>query len=310
MRPRIYQATVGKTMKFRGVGVHSGAPVTLTVHPAPFDHGIVFLKTDEYGDVSEIPASFDMVSATELCTVVGDHYSGSVSTVEHLLAAFTAYGVDNALVEIDASEAPIMDGSSWPFVQGIERVGVRRQDAPRRYIRILKPIMVDRGASRGALLPFNGMRYEVEIDFESDLIGNQVYTFDLTAEGFRRNIAQARTFGFVKDVEKLRAMGFAKGASLDNTVALGDDRVLNPGGLRFADEFVRHKILDAIGDLSLSGMPILGLYRAVRPGHRLNFALLEALFANEDAWRAEELVAPRRRRVTAGSTTPAFALAA
>jgi len=293
---RSVQATLADRIEFRGTGVHSGAPVSLVVHPAPANHGIVFLRAAPDGDAAEIPASFDLVSATELCTVVGDRTAGAVSTVEHLLAALTAYGVDNALIEVDADEVPILDGSAWPFVDEIERVGLRRQETPRRYLKVLKPVMVERGASRGALLPFEGTRYEVEIDFDSALIGRQVYSFDLAADAFRRNIARARTFGFLSDVERLWAMGFARGASLENTVALGEGRILNPEGLRYPDEFVRHKVLDAIGDLSLAGLPILGLYRSVRPGHRLNLAVLQALFADESAFAIVELGGARRDR--------------
>ncbi|PSC05242.1 UDP-3-O-[3-hydroxymyristoyl] N-acetylglucosamine deacetylase [Alsobacter soli] len=284
------QTTLRDRVELKGVGVHSGAPVRIVLHPADVDTGISFLRTGlEGGRERQIEARYNAVSATELCTIIGDANSGAVATIEHLMAAFTGLGVDNALVEIDGPEVPIMDGSSAPFVDAIDMVGLVRQVANRRYIKILKPVRVEQGRAFSELRPFaRGFRLEVEIDFDTPLIGRQKRVLDLEPGAFRRDIARARTFGFMKDVERLWKAGFALGASLDNTVALGDEGVINPEGLRFADEFVRHKTLDAIGDLSLAGAPILGCYRSYCGGHRMNVAVLQALFADRSAYAIVE----------------------
>jgi UDP-3-O-[3-hydroxymyristoyl] N-acetylglucosamine deacetylase len=204
-----------------------------------------------------------------------------VATIEHLMAALAGLGVDNVLVEIDGPEVPILDGSSAPFIDAIDGVGLASQHAARRYLKVLKPVRVTQGKAFAELLPNErGFKLDVEIDFPTPIIGRQRKAIDLSPSVFRREISRARTFGFMRDVEKLWGAGFALGASLDNTVAIGDDGILNPEGLRYADEFVRHKILDAVGDLSLGGLPILGAYRSYCGGHRMNFLVLEALFAS------------------------------
>ncbi len=279
------QATIGGQIALNGVGVHSGEAANIRLQPAAPDSGVVFSRIDRgSGAESEIVADHRFVADTSLATVLGNERFGRVATVEHLLAAVSGLGIDNMLVEIDGDEVPIMDGSAAPFVEAIEEVGLRQQAARRRYLKVLRPIRVALGDAEGELVPFEGRRIEIEIDFASPLIGRQAYVFDFERGDFGKDLARARTFGFMKDVEGLWAHGFARGASLDNTVVLGDDGLVNPEGLRFADEFVRHKALDAVGDLALAGAPILGAYRSRRGGHRLNCAVLEALFADPDAW--------------------------
>jgi UDP-3-O-[3-hydroxymyristoyl] N-acetylglucosamine deacetylase len=280
------QTTLRESAELTGIGVHSGTPVKITLHPADIDTGIVFHRIRlEGGRERLIRAKHSMVSATELCTIIGDNPATSVATIEHLLAAFSGLGVDNAIVEIDGPEVPIMDGSAAPFVEAIDSVGIVRQSASRRYLKVLKPVRVEQGRAFAELRPFTrGFRLEVEIDFDTPIIGRQKKLLDLEASTFRNELSRARTFGFMRDVEKLWKAGFALGASLENTVALGDDRIVNPEGLRYPDEFVRHKTLDAVGDLSLAAAPILGWYRSYCGGHRLNVAVLQALFADRSAF--------------------------
>jgi UDP-3-O-[3-hydroxymyristoyl] N-acetylglucosamine deacetylase len=277
-----HQTTLRAAVSLSGVGVHSGDEVQIILHPAEADHGIVFLRTGLTGDHDRlIDARHLTVTATELCTVIGDRESGAVATIEHLMAAFTGLGIDNVLVEIDGPEVPILDGSSAPFVEAIDQVGIVVLPAARRYLKVLRPVRVTQGKAFAELIPNERcFRLDVEIDFADAVIGRQRKACDLTAAFFRKEISRARTFGFMRDVEKLWGAGFALGASLDNTVAIGEDGIINPEGLRYADEFVRHKLLDAVGDLSLAGLPLLGTYRSYCGGHRLNFSVLEALFSN------------------------------
>jgi len=290
-----FQTTLRSRAILKGAGVHSNAPVRLVLHPAEANNGITFLRTGLAGGRERIiDAIWSNVSMTELCTVIGDPADASVSTVEHLLAAFSALGVDNCMVEIDGPEVPILDGSSAEFVAAIRKVGIEELAAPRRYLKVLKPVRVEHGRAFSELRPADkGFRLEVEIDFETGVIGRQKKVIDLDGRVFERDIARARTFGFMRDVERLWKAGFALGASLENTVALDDERVLNPEGLRWTDEFVRHKTLDAIGDLALSGAPIIGTYRSYCGGHKMNVAVLAALFADKTAYEFVE--APTRR---------------
>ena len=280
------QTTLRKRCVLTGNGVHSNAPVTLILHPAESDSGIVFLRTNlPDGATRRIEAKWSRVSATDLCTVLGDVSLGSVSTVEHLLAALTGLGVDNVLVEVDGPEVPIMDGSSASFVAAIDKVGLRALSAPRRFLKILKPVRIQNGRSFSELRPAeNGFSLDVEIDYPVEAIGRQRKQLDLTPASFRREISRARTFGLLRDVERLWKLGFALGSSLENSVAVDDDRILNPEGLRSSDEFVSHKMLDAVGDLALAGAPILGHYAAFCPGHKMNFLVLQALFADRTAY--------------------------
>lgn len=289
------QTTLACEISLTGTGVHSGAPVSISICPADGDTGLRFLISNGDSDGIEIAADQQWVTGVTLCTVLGDGNGASVATVEHVLAALRGLGVDNALIEIDSVEVPIMDGSAAPFVEAIDEVGLTELDAPRRFLKVLKPICVEDGGAVGELVPHNGFHLDVEIDYETKLIGKQKLEMDINPGSFRREISRARTFGFMKDVERLWAAGLALGASLENTVAIGDDRIINREGLRFADECVRHKALDAVGDLALAGAPILGAYRSRHGGHRLNALVLKALFADADAWTMVE--APRYREV-------------
>lgn len=294
------QTTLQRRVSVTGTGVHSGTPVTVNFQPAPSGTGIVFIRSGGPGQPDrEVKANAHAVIATDLATVLGDASGPVASTIEHVMAALCGLGIDNAFVELDAVEVPIMDGSAVAFVEALDRAGVAKLAAPRRYTKVLKPIRVSKGDAFGELRPYDrGFRIEAEIDFAHPLVGRQAITIDVEPDTFRRELARARTFGFMCDVERLWSAGFALGANLENSVALTKDRILNPEGLRFADEFVRHKALDAIGDLALAGAPILGAYRTVRGGHRLNHAVLSALIADRSAWtvvEAEE-TAPRRMR--------------
>jgi UDP-3-O-[3-hydroxymyristoyl] N-acetylglucosamine deacetylase len=254
--------------------------------PAEADTGIVFVRCGTGGNPDrEIVANVRSVTATEFATVLGDASGPLCSTAEHVLAALSGLGVDNAIIEIDGPEVPIMDGSAAPFVEAIDDAGLITLPVPRRYIRILKPVRFASGESYGELRPHpQGFRVELEIDFDHPLIGRQELAFDIDPATFRRELARARTFGFMRDVAKLWSAGYALGASFENTLVVNEDRLLNPDGLRFADEFARHKALDAIGDLALAGAPLLGAYRSVRGGHKLNHAVLSALMADPSAW--------------------------
>jgi len=304
-----FQTTIRSRAILKGAGVHSNAPVRLVLHPAEANNGITFLRTGLAGGRERIiDAVWSNVSMTELCTVIGDPADASVSTVEHLLAAFSALGVDNCMVEIDGPEVPILDGSSAEFVAAIRKVGIEELAAPRRYLKVLKPVRVEHGRAFSELRPADkGFRLEVEIDFETGMIGRQKKVVDLDGRVFERDIARARTFGFMRDVERLWKAGFALGASLENTVALDDERVLNPEGLRWSDEFVRHKTLDAIGDLALSGAPIIGTYRSYCGGHKMNVAVLAALFADKSAYEFVEAQTRREGARDLRVAQPAYA---
>jgi UDP-3-O-[3-hydroxymyristoyl] N-acetylglucosamine deacetylase len=302
------QTTLLSRVVLSGIGVHSGREVSVTLHPADADTGITFFRTGVEGGIDrEIPAHVSHVSDTDFCTTVGTG-GVSVATIEHLLATLRALDVDNVVIEIDGPEVPVMDGSAGAFIDAIDEVGVAMLAAPRRYIRVLKPVRIEVGDSVAEFRPHETMRVEIEIDFASPLIGRQSFAADISGPIFRRHIARARTFGFLADIEVLWARGFALGASLDNALVFGDDRVVNPEGLRFADECVRHKALDAIGDIGLAGGPILGAYRSFRGGHRINVMALQALLADETAWAFVE--APFRdsghAEPPAGISVPAF----
>ncbi|HJZ45074.1 MAG TPA: UDP-3-O-acyl-N-acetylglucosamine deacetylase [Hyphomicrobiaceae bacterium] len=278
------QTTIGREIELSGTGVHSGAPVSMLLHPAEADTGYRFLVSKRGRIIAEIPADVRYVKNLTLCTVLGDESGTTISTVEHLLAALRGLSVDNCYVEIDAREVPIMDGSAGAFVEAIDEVGIHELSQPRKYIKVLKPIRVQEGDCWGELSPHSSFHLDVEIDFPTPLIGRQRMALELSSGAFRNEIARARTFGFMRDVENLWKAGLALGASLNNTIALADDRIMNAEGLRYPQEFVRHKLLDAIGDLALAGAPMLGTYRSVRGGHRLNAHVLQALLADKEAW--------------------------
>jgi UDP-3-O-[3-hydroxymyristoyl] N-acetylglucosamine deacetylase len=291
------QTTLRSQATVTGVGVHSGLPVNLTLGPAPLDAGFVFVRTGLEGADLEVQANAQSVISTEFATVLGDRDRPLVSTAEHVLAALRGMGVDNATIEVDGPEVPIMDGSAAAFVAAIDQAGVISQSGQRRFIEVLKPVQVTMGNSFGELRPYAaGFRAEVEIDFTNPVIGRQKYALDLSPELFRREVARARTFGCMNDVARLWSAGFALGASFENSVVFDDTRLLNPEGLRYVDECARHKVLDVIGDLALAGLPLLGAYRSVRGGHKLNHAVLTSFLADRSAWRVVEAEAARRSR--------------
>ncbi|MGQ0671273.1 MAG: UDP-3-O-acyl-N-acetylglucosamine deacetylase [Hyphomicrobium sp.] len=290
------QTTIAREIELSGTGVHSGAPVSVTLHPAEADTGLRFVLTKRGRVTAEIAASHLNVKNCTLCTVIGDDKGATLATVEHLLAALRGLSVDNCIIEVDSREMPIMDGSSAPFVEAIDDVGIRELSARRKFIKVLKPIRVQDGDCWGELSPHSGFHLDIEIDFDSPVIGCQRLAYEISPTVFRRELAQARTFGFMRDVERLWKAGLALGANLTNTIAIGEGRVMNREGLRDPLEFVRHKMLDAVGDLSLSGLPLLGAYRSVRGGHRLNASVLQALFADASAWTVVQ--APKVREVT------------
>ena len=307
------QTTLRHPVAVSGIGVHSGLPVTLTLHPADDDAGIVFQRIATDGSIErEIRADVRAVTATEFATVLGDAKGPLCSTAEHLLAALRGLYVDNVVVEIDGPEVPIMDGSAAAFVDAIDQAGLTARALPRRYIEVIKPVSVTKDGACGELRPYqHGFRVEAEIDFDHPLIGQQALSLDIEPDTFRREIARARTFGFMRDVSKLWSAGYALGASFENTLVVSEDRVLNPEGLRFADEFVRHKVLDAIGDLALAGQPLLAAYKTVCGGHKLNHAVLSALMSDRSAWRVVEAAEPVRRargsaNLATGLVAPAY----
>jgi UDP-3-O-[3-hydroxymyristoyl] N-acetylglucosamine deacetylase len=301
------QTTVAREVELKGTGVHSGAPVSLVLHPAEANTGLRFIVSKRGRIVAEIPADVRFVKNLTLCTVIGDDTGASVSTVEHLLAALRGLGVDNCYIEVDSKEVPIMDGSAGPFVDAIDEAGIRELSEPRTFLKVLKPVRAEDGDCWGELVPHNGFHLDIEIDFDTPLIGRQRLGLEMSPSTFRGEISRARTFGFMRDVERLWKAGLALGASLDNTVAIGDDRIMNREGLRYPQEFVRHKLLDAVGDLALAGHPILGSYRSVRGGHRLNAHVLKALLADPTAWTMVQ--AARVREQSVFRTSP-IALAA
>ena len=289
-----YQSTLKSHVSLSGMGVHSGKPVSIHFHPADADTGIVFHCGDDH---KEIRALVSEVGGTDLCTVLGDPAGLHVATVEHVMASLFGLGIDNVVVEIDGVEAPILDGSAAVLVEAFDHAGIERQAAKRRYIRILKPVRIENGASWAEFRPHEGTRFEIDIDFESAAIGRQYLGLDLNADRFRRDVSRARTFGFMKDVERLWAAGFALGASLENSVVIGDDgRVINMEGLRYPDEFVRHKMLDAMGDLALAGARFIGCFRSYRGGHKLNAAALRRLLSDHSAFEIVETTRRERGR--------------
>jgi UDP-3-O-[3-hydroxymyristoyl] N-acetylglucosamine deacetylase len=282
----VLQRTLRAAIGCRGIGLHCGQSVTMTLRPAAPDSGIVFRRRDAG---AEIRASWSRTSASPLSTVLSNGEGIQIGTVEHLMAALAGCQVDNALIELDGPEVPIMDGSAAPFIALIERAGVVSQDMPRRAFKVLKPVSVSENGASAALLPDHGFSMSFEIEFDNPLIRRQDIALNVDPETFKAELAPARTFGLLDDWPRLKAAGLARGGSLDNAVVVSGNRVLNDGGLRFADEFVRHKLVDALGDLYLAGGPIIGHFRGVRSGHALNRRLLAALFADRDAWRETTL---------------------
>ena len=294
------QKTLKKAIHCRGIGLHSGERIQMSLRPAAADTGIVFRRSDRGG--IEIKAAWHNIIDSTLCTTLGDGASMKIATVEHLMSAFAGLEVDNAIVELDGPEVPVMDGSAAPFVFLIECAGLVEQLVPRRAIKVLKPIHVGSRGNSAALLPAEEFRLSFAIDFASGAINRQELSFTLDADSFKHDISRARTFGFLDEVDRMQAAGLARGGSLDNAVVISGDRVLNKEGLRYGDEFVRHKVLDALGDLYLAGGPLLGHFHGVRSGHAINRQLLETLFADPTAWCTTTLAgavwdeAPQRAR--------------
>ncbi|PWV99239.1 UDP-3-O-[3-hydroxymyristoyl] N-acetylglucosamine deacetylase [Hoeflea marina] len=289
-----YQTTIARSTTLSGIGVHSGENVSISFHPADPDTGIVFNRSLDNGDVVSVRAVSSQVGSTDLCTLLGKAPDRSIATVEHLMAALYAMGIDNVAIDIDAGEVPIMDGSAAVFIEAFDSAGLTAHAVKRRYIRVTKPVRIEMGGSWAEFTPHNGTRFEIDIDFDTPLIGRQSWKGEVTADTFRRELARARTFGFMRDVERLWASGHALGSSLENSVVISDDdKVINIEGLRYRDEFVRHKTLDAVGDLALAGAQFIGCYRSYRGGHRLNAMALRALLADSNAYDVVE--APARR---------------
>ena len=284
----VNQRTLKNSIGCTGIALHSGAQVALTLAPAEPDDGIVFKRTD-IAAAAAIPARWNHVVDTRLNSTLGGAGGVTIGTVEHLMAALAGCEIDNAVIEVDGPEVPIMDGSAAPFVFLIECAGIVEQERPRRVIRIRKPVSVEDGPCFASLTPAPGFSVSFDIDFTSAAVCRQTIRIGLANGTFKKELARARTFGFLDEIEGLRAAGLARGGSLENAVVISGDEVLNEGGLRYADEFVRHKVLDAIGDLYLAGAPIVGRFHGVCSGHDTNNRLLRALFADADAWSAQPM---------------------
>ncbi len=280
----IRQRTLRNSIKATGVGLHTGEKVLLTLSPAPVDTGIVFRRTD-LNPVAEIPARADLVGETTLSTCL-IHNDARVSTIEHLLSAMAGLGVDNAYVDVTAPEIPIMDGSAAPFVFLLQSAGLAEQHAPKKFIRVKREVTVTDGDKSATFLPLEGFKISFGIDFDHPVFRHRAATteIDFSTTSFVREISRARTFGFVEEIEYLRSKGLARGGSMDNAIVIDDYKVLNNDGLRYEDEFVKHKVLDAIGDLYLLGYSLIGEYQAFKSGHALNNQALRTLISQKDAW--------------------------
>ncbi len=277
------QNTISRPITHKGIGLHSGVDITMRLRPADQSTGIVFVRTDLVKN-NIIPAKWDNVVDTKLCTVIGNKNGAIVGTVEHLMSALRGASIDNIIIEVSGPELPAMDGSARLFLELIEKAGITQQNAPRHYIKILKEIVVKQDDKMASFKPAQRSVFSGAIEFNHPEIGRQNYTVELINGNFKHDIAAARTFGFYHEVEYMRKNGLALGGSLDNAIVLDDKTVMNAKGLRFADEFIRHKLLDAIGDLYLAGAPILGIYDAEKAGHAMNNNLLRALFAEHNAY--------------------------
>lgn len=297
------QITIAQKAQFRGVGLHSGAAVRLAILPAPVDHGIVFSRTDLGG--VRIPARWDHVTPSQLCTLLDNGAGVTVSTVEHVMAALVGTGIDNALIEVNGPEVPILDGSSAPFVHGIMEAGLEQQAAPLRAIRVLKPVEVRNGEAFARLSPADHLEIHFDIDFTDAAIGHQEKQLDMANGSFVHELMDSRTFCRLSDVNHMQANGLALGGTFLNAVVVDGDKVLSPGGLRHQDEAVRHKMLDAMGDLALAGAPLLARYTGHRAGHAMTNKLLRALFAQPDAWEWVTVSADLEQRLPGAGLIPA-----
>ncbi len=292
------QRTLKNSIGCTGIGLHSGSDVNLMLRPAPSGTGIVFRRTDISGDAGDVLADVHNVVDAMLGTTIGNASGATVATIEHLMAALRGAGIDNLLIELDGPEIPIMDGSAAPFLFLIECTGTVAQNAPRRAIEVLKPVKVTDGNKSAEISPAPGFSLGFEIDFESATIGKQDMEIQLVNGNFKDILSRARTFGFTHEVEQLRALGLARGGSLDNAIVISSEGVLNEEGLRFNDEFVRHKILDSVGDLYLAGAPLIGHFHGVRSGHALNHMLLKKLLSDSSAWRYSIQTASSDRHIS------------
>jgi len=297
----IVQRTLDHSIRCSGIGLHSGRKIQLVLHPAAEDTGITFVRSD-LG--VEIPAKAEFVTDTRLCTTIG-HEKAQISTIEHLLSAFAGLGVDNARIEVSGPEVPIMDGSSAPFVFLIQCAGVREQSKAKKVLRVLKRVEVEEGDKRCALYPAGGFKISYLLDYDHPLLRKRKVAIDFAHQAYTREISRARTFGFLHEVEAMRSAGLARGGSLDNAVVLSGDEVMNEEGLRYEDEFVRHKILDALGDLYTAGLQLQGKVTAYKSGHHVNNLLLQALLADETAYQ----VTPMRKAALNGMVEPSLATA-
>ena len=294
----IKQRTIKSPVTTTGIGLHKGEKVTLTLRPAPENTGIIFRRTD-LSPVAEFPASPELVGDTQMCTCLINDDGQRLSTTEHLMAAVASLAIDNLVIEVDAAEIPIMDGSSLPFIYLMQQAEIVEQDSLRRYIKITKPVRVEIGDKWAELRPYDGFKIDFEIEFDHPIISQskQRISLDVTADSFMKQISRARTFGFMRDIEYLRNNNLALGGSMDNAIVLDEYRVLNPDGLRYDDEFVKHKILDAVGDLYMAATPLLAEFVAFKSGHDLNNKVLVELMKNQDCWEY----------VTFGDKTPEWA---
>ncbi|MCH8918496.1 MAG: UDP-3-O-acyl-N-acetylglucosamine deacetylase [Alphaproteobacteria bacterium] len=303
MSSTVRQKTLKNAIGCSGVGLHTGIQVTMMICPAEADSGIRFKRTDISGGQAIIAGTWRNIIESKLCSTVANEDGVEVKTIEHLMAAFAGLGIDNVLVEINGREIPIMDGSAAPFVFLIECAGILEQDRPRRAVKILKPVIVSEARCEAALVPGEGFSVAFDIEFNSPLVASQYHYVEFTDGAFKKEISSARTFGFEHEVAALRAGGMLLGGSLDNAVVVSGEKVLNDSGLRYGNEFVRHKILDSVGDLYLAGAPIIGHFRGSRSGHAMNHRLLEALFADADAWTMVPMTRERARTPDAGTGT-------
>jgi UDP-3-O-[3-hydroxymyristoyl] N-acetylglucosamine deacetylase len=303
------QKTLKSSIHCSGIGLHSGDKISMSLHPADVDTGITFRRADVRGKNAEIAAHFENVRDTRLCTALANDAGVAVATVEHLMAAFAGCEIDNAEIEISGPEVPIMDGSAEPFVFLVECAGIEEQSAPRRGIRILKRVTARMGDAVAKIAPADDFSVKLAIDYDNPAIGEQTFDLGVDSKVFKSEISRARTFGFLEDVEALRKAGLALGGSLENAIVVSGDRILNDGGLRYRDEFVRHKVLDCIGDLYLAGGPVIGCFTGRRVGHAVNNRLLRAVFADRDAWTYTAVEDSHPVRVERWIDAPAAAVA-
>lgn len=280
----ICQKTLKNSINCSGVGLHSGAKINMTLLPAPANTGVVFRRVDVNTDRNEVKATWENAIETPLCTTLVGKDGLKIATIEHLMSALAGYEIDNIIIELDGAEVPVMDGSAAPFVFLIECAGTIEQDTPRRALRILEHVETAESHRSASMAPGKGFSINFEIDFDSRAVGRQEWFVEMSQTAFKREVSRARTFGFLQEFDKLLELGLARGGSLDNAVVISGDTVMNEGGLRYDDEFVRHKVLDSIGDLYLIGGPIIGHFHGVRAGHALTLRLIKALFSQETAW--------------------------